>query len=83
MEGTRWLAMVIALVNARLLTPDEEISRATVILEEGRIVALGEGLPLSAGAQIIKLVALDEGLESAMTFVGGELAFRRPKGLAP
>jgi dihydroorotase-like cyclic amidohydrolase len=75
--------MVIALVNARLLTPDEEIPRATVILEEGRIVALGEGLPLPAGSQIMKLVALDEGLELAMTFVGGESAFRWPKGSAP
>jgi N-acetylglucosamine-6-phosphate deacetylase len=28
------------------------------------------------------LVALDEGLEVAMTFVGGELAFGRPKGPA-
>lgn len=42
--------MVITLVNARVLTPDEEIPRATVILEEGRIAALGEGLPLPAGS---------------------------------
>jgi N-acetylglucosamine-6-phosphate deacetylase len=28
------------------------------------------------------LVALDDGLEVAMTFVGGDLAFCRPKGSA-
>jgi imidazolonepropionase-like amidohydrolase len=75
--------MVTALVNARLFTPGEEIPHATVILEEGRIAALGEGLPPPAGAQIMKLVALDEGLKSAMTLEGGELAFRWPKGSAP
>ncbi|KPJ48540.1 MAG: hypothetical protein AMJ38_05110 [Dehalococcoidia bacterium DG_22] len=64
--------MVIALVNARVLTPDDEIPRATVILEEGRI----------ARGFDADLVALDEGLEVAMTFVGGELAFCRPKGSA-
>jgi len=87
--------MVIALANARVLTPDEEIPRATVILEEGCIAPVGEGLPPPAGAQIMvldglklapgfdaDLVALDEGLEVAMTFVGGELAFSRPKGSA-
>jgi N-acetylglucosamine-6-phosphate deacetylase len=50
--------MVIALVNARVLTPDEEIPRATVILEEGRIAAVGEGLPPPTGAQIIDLGGL-------------------------
>ena len=50
--------MVIALVNARVLTPDEEIPRATVILEEGCIAAVGEGLPPPAGAQVIDLAGL-------------------------
>jgi dihydroorotase-like cyclic amidohydrolase len=44
--------MVVALANARVLTPDEEFPRVTVILEEGRIAAVGEGLPPPAGAQI-------------------------------
>jgi N-acetylglucosamine-6-phosphate deacetylase len=50
--------MVIALVNARVLSPDEDIPRATVILEQGRIVAVGEGLPPPAGAQIMDLAGL-------------------------
>ncbi len=50
--------MVIALVNARVLTPDEEIPRATVVLEQGRIVAVDEGLPPPAGAQIMDLAGL-------------------------
>ncbi|UCH85958.1 MAG: N-acetylglucosamine-6-phosphate deacetylase [Dehalococcoidia bacterium] len=57
--------MVIALINARVLTPDEEIPRATVILEEGRIAAVGEGLPLPAGAQIMDL----DGLTLAPGFI--------------
>jgi len=64
--------MGIALVNARLLTPDEEIPRATVILGEGRI----------ARGFDADLEALGEGLELAMTFVGGESAFCWPKGSA-
>jgi len=50
--------MVIVLVNARVLTPDEEIPRATVILEGGCIAAVGEGLPPPAGAQVIDLAGL-------------------------
>jgi hypothetical protein len=42
--------MLRALLDARVLTPDEEIPRATVILEQGRIAAAGEGLPLATGA---------------------------------
>ncbi len=43
--------------------------------------------PLSSRGRIARRfdadpVALDEGLEVAMTFVGGELAFCRPKGSA-
>lgn len=64
-EGTRWLIMVIALVNARVLTPDEEIPRATVILEEGCIAAVGEGLPAPAGAQTMDL----DGLTLAPGFI--------------
>jgi len=57
--------MVIALVNARVLTPDEEIPRATVILEEGRIAAVGEGLPPPAGARTVDL----DGLTLAPGFI--------------
>jgi len=43
--------------------------------------------PYPRGGRIVRgfdadLAALGEGLEVAMTFVGGELAFRRPKGSA-
>jgi N-acetylglucosamine-6-phosphate deacetylase len=50
--------MAIALVNARVLTPDEEIPRATVVLEGGRIAAVGERLPPPAEAQVIDLAGL-------------------------
>jgi N-acetylglucosamine-6-phosphate deacetylase len=50
--------MVIALVNVRVLTPDEEIPRAAVVLQEGRIAAVGEGLPPPAAAQVIDLAGL-------------------------
>jgi N-acetylglucosamine-6-phosphate deacetylase len=50
--------MAIALVNARVLTPDEEIPRATVVLEGGRIAAVGEGLPPPAAAQVIDLAGM-------------------------
>jgi N-acetylglucosamine-6-phosphate deacetylase len=50
--------MVIALVNARVLTSDEEIPRATVVVEKGRIAAVGEGLPPPAAAQVIDLAGL-------------------------
>jgi N-acetylglucosamine-6-phosphate deacetylase len=64
-EVTDWLIMVIALINARVLTPDEEIPRATVILEQGRIAAVGERLPPPAGAQIMDL----DGLTLAPGFI--------------
>ncbi|MGQ9572742.1 MAG: N-acetylglucosamine-6-phosphate deacetylase [Dehalococcoidia bacterium] len=57
-EGTHRLTMVIALVNARVLTPDEEIPAATVILDGGRIAAVGKGLPPPAGAQVVDLSGL-------------------------
>jgi N-acetylglucosamine-6-phosphate deacetylase len=50
--------MLRALLNARVLTPDEEIPRATVILEQGRIAAVGEDLPPPASAQIMDLAGL-------------------------
>jgi N-acetylglucosamine-6-phosphate deacetylase len=50
--------MAIALVNARVLTPDEEIPRATVVLEGGRIAAVGERLPPPAAAQVIDVAGL-------------------------
>ena len=64
--------MGIALVSACVLTPHQEILRATVILEAIRIAPGFEA----------DLVGLDDGLEVAMTFVTGELAFRWPKGSA-
>jgi N-acetylglucosamine-6-phosphate deacetylase len=57
--------MVIALVNARVLTPDEEFPRATVILQEGRIAAMGEGLPAPTAAQVMDL----DGLTLAPGFI--------------
>ena len=50
--------MVTALVNAHVCTPEEEIAAATVVLEEGRIAAVGEGLPPPAGAEVMDLAGL-------------------------
>jgi N-acetylglucosamine-6-phosphate deacetylase len=50
--------MAVALLNARVFTPDEEIPAGTVVLEEGRIIALGEGLPPPADARIVDLAGL-------------------------
>ena len=65
--------MVIALVNARVLTPDEEIPRATVVLGKKRIARGLEGpawRPRTGG------------LELAMTSMGGESAFCWSRGSA-
>lgn len=50
--------MVTALVNAHVCTPEEEIAAATVVLEEGHIAAMGEGLPPPAGAEVMDLAGL-------------------------
>ena len=36
--------MLTALTGARVLTPDEEIERGTVVIEDGRIVEVGSGV---------------------------------------
>lgn len=50
--------MFTALVNAHVWTPEEEIAAATVLLEEGHIAAVGEGLAPPAGAEVIDLAGL-------------------------
>jgi N-acetylglucosamine-6-phosphate deacetylase len=50
--------MFTALVNAHVWTPEEEIAAATVVLEEGHIAAVGEGLAPPAGAEVIDLAGL-------------------------
>ena len=41
--------MLAALLNARVLTPDEELAATTVVVRDGRIEAVGVGLPPPAG----------------------------------
>src|SRR3972149_4579109 len=50
--------MLTALLNARVLTPDEELAGATVVVRDGRIEEVGVGLPPPAGAQSFDLAGL-------------------------
>ena len=50
--------MLTALLNARVLTPDEELAGATVVIRDGRIEAVGAGLAPPAGAQTFNLGGL-------------------------
>jgi N-acetylglucosamine-6-phosphate deacetylase len=50
--------MLAALLNARVLTPDEELAGATVVVRDGRIEALGVGLAPPAGARTFDLTGL-------------------------
>lgn len=47
-----------ALVNARVLTPDDELAGATVVIRDGRIEAVGAGLTPPAGARPFDLSGL-------------------------
>ncbi|MBI1885140.1 MAG: N-acetylglucosamine-6-phosphate deacetylase [Chloroflexi bacterium] len=44
--------MLYALTGARILTPDEEIPAGNVIIEDGRIVAVGADVPPPPGARV-------------------------------
>jgi N-acetylglucosamine-6-phosphate deacetylase len=50
--------MLTALLNARVLTPDEELAGATVVVRDGRIEAVGVGLTPPTGAQTFDLAGL-------------------------
>jgi N-acetylglucosamine-6-phosphate deacetylase len=50
--------MLTALLNARVLTPDEELAGATVVVRDGRIEAMGVGLAPPAGARTFDLTGL-------------------------
>lgn len=50
--------MTSALIGARILTPDEEIERGTVLVEDGVIVAVGPDVRPPPGAQISELPSL-------------------------
>jgi N-acetylglucosamine-6-phosphate deacetylase len=50
--------MLTALLNARVLTPDEELAGATVVVRDSRIEAVGAGLSPPAGARTIDLAGL-------------------------
>ncbi len=51
--------MLTALVNAHVRTPEDEITAATVVLEDSSIVAVGERLPPPAGAKVVDLAGLN------------------------
>jgi N-acetylglucosamine-6-phosphate deacetylase len=50
--------MLTALLNARVLTPDEDLAGATVVVRDGRIEAVGVGLSPPPGARTIDLAGL-------------------------
>ena len=50
--------MLTALLNARVLTPDEELFGATVVVHDGRIEAVGPGVVPPAGAETLDLTGL-------------------------
>ena len=50
--------MLTALLNARVLTPDEDLAGATVVVRDGRIEAVGVGLTPPTGAQTFDLAGL-------------------------
>ncbi len=50
--------MLTALLNARVLTPDEDLAGATVVVRDGRIEAIGVGLTPPAGARTFDLAGL-------------------------
>jgi len=50
--------MLTALLNARVLTPDEELAGATVVVRDGRIEAVGVGLTPPTGAREFDLGGL-------------------------
>ena len=47
--------MHTALTSARVLTPDEEIERGTVVIEDGRILEVGADLRPPPGAEVTQL----------------------------
>lgn len=47
--------MHTALTGARVLTPDEEIERGTVVIDDGRILEVGADLRLPPGAEVTEL----------------------------
>lgn len=47
--------MTTALVGARILTPDEEIERGTVLIEDGVIIGVGPDVRPPPGAQVSEL----------------------------
>jgi N-acetylglucosamine-6-phosphate deacetylase len=50
--------MLAALLNAHVLTPDEDLAGATVVVRDGCIEAVGVGLTPPAGAQTFDLAGL-------------------------
>lgn len=50
--------MLTALLNARVLTPDEELFGATVVVRDGRIEAVGASLAPPVGAEPLDLAGL-------------------------
>jgi len=47
--------MLTALTGARILTPDDEIGRGTVVIEDGRILEVGEGVRPPPQAMVTEL----------------------------
>lgn len=71
LSATAALAQTVAITNGRILTGSGEIERGTVVIRDGRIVAVGATVAMPAGAEVIDaqggvitpgFVAVDSGL---------------------
>ena len=71
LSATAALAQTVAITNGRILTGSGEIARGTVVIRDGRIAAVGAGVAVPAGAEVIDaqggviapgFVAVDSGL---------------------
>ncbi len=66
--------MLTALTGARILTPDEEIGRGTVVIEDGRILEVGARVDPPPEAAVTELPQM------VLPWVGGKAIHVRPRG---
>ena len=63
----------VAIVDARVLTMDDErrdLERATVLVEDGEIVAVGSNVEIPVGSRVIEAAGLAWDAEAAARYAG-------------